>query len=76
MEQTILNGRWDRWWREDRDKEIKVDMEDVNPLSAAQMRGDEDKGYMEEINLPCFRGPDQCKPWVKALKKIIEIDKI
>jgi len=76
VEQAMLNGRWDSWWKEDRDKEIKVDMKDVNPLSAAQMKGVKDKGCMEETSLPCFRGPDQGKPWVKALKDLIEIERL
>jgi len=76
VEQAMLNGRWDSWWSEDRDKVIKVDMKDVSPLSAAQMKGVKDKGCMDEISLPCFRGPDQSKPWVKGLKDMIQIKKL
>lgn len=78
VKQALINGYWDRWWEEDRDKIIKVKMEDVNPLSAGEVKKSYGKGNkaLNETTLPCFRGPHQSRPWVKALKGLIEIDRL
>jgi hypothetical protein len=75
VQQALLNGRFDHWWYEERDKPIKVDRGAITPFSASEVnKGSSNKTVMEEIPLPCFHGPDQSKPWVKLLKGIIEID--
>jgi len=75
VQEVLLNGRFDQWWYEDRDKvTVVVSRESLAPLSAAEVnKGDGTKAIVEEISLPCFHGPDQGKPWVKALKGMIEI---
>ncbi|MBA7600151.1 hypothetical protein ES703_07198 [subsurface metagenome] len=75
IQQALLNGRWDHWWYEERNKPIKVDRGAITPFSASEVnKGSSNKTVMEEIPLPCFHGPDQSKPWVKALKGMIEIN--
>ena len=77
IQQALLNGRWDHWWYEERDKPVKVDRGIITPFSASEVnKGSSNKTVMEEIPLPCFHGPDQSKPWVKVLKGMIEINKL
>jgi hypothetical protein len=73
VKELLMNGIFERWWSEDRDKVVEVPEECVTPLSASEMNKSKGEGMMEEIPLPCFQGPDQQKPWVKALKGLIEI---
>ncbi len=78
VEEVLLNGRFDQWWYEERDKSIvAISRESLAPLSAAEVN----KEYGTEtttgdISLPCFHGPDQGKPWVKALKGMLEIKEL
>jgi hypothetical protein len=78
VEEVLLNGRFDQWWYEDRDKvTVAVSRESLAPLSAAKVnKRDGTKATVEEISLPCFHGPDQGKPWVKALKGMLEIKEL
>jgi len=77
VQQALVNGRFDHWWNEERDKVVKVDRGTITPLSAAQVnKGYSNKTVIEEIPLPCFHGPDQSRPWVKALKGMIKINKL
>jgi hypothetical protein len=78
VKEALLNGYWDMWWEEDRDKTIKVKIEDVEPLSAGEINKSYGKNneIQDETTLPCFRGPHQSRPWVKALKGLIEIDSL
>jgi len=77
IQQALLNGRWESWWYEERNKPVKVDRGAITPLSASEVnKGSSNKTVMEEIPLPCFHGPDQSKPWVKALKGMTKIDRL
>jgi len=77
VEEAFLNGRFDQWWYGDRDKVVEVSRELVTPLSASEMHKNKGKGTVEDtIPLPCFHGPDQGKPWVKALKGMLEIKEL
>lgn len=78
VEEVLLNGRFDQWWYEDRNKAtVAVSRESLAPLSAAEVnREDGTEGMVEEIPLPCFHGPDQGKPWVKMLKGMLEIKEL
>lgn len=78
VQQALVNGRFDQWWYEDRDKPtVAVSRESLAPLSAAEVhKEDGTEGTVEEISLPCFHGPDQGKPWVKALKGMLEIKEL
>jgi hypothetical protein len=77
VEEVLLNGRFDQWWYEDRDKVVEVPRELVTPLSAAEMHKSKGKGVAEDaIPLPCFHGPHQQRPWVKALKGMLEIKEL
>jgi hypothetical protein len=78
VEEVLLNGRFDQWWYEDRDKATgAVSRESLAPFSAAEVnKEDGTEGMVDEIPLPCFHGPDQGKPWVKALKGELEIKEL
>jgi len=77
VEEALLNGRFDQWWYEDRDKVVEVPRELVTPLSAAEMHKKKGEGTVEDvIPLPCFHGPHQQRPWVKALKGMLEIKEL
>lgn len=78
VQQALVNGRFDQWWYEDRDKHREmVCRESIVPLSAAEMHKSEGEGVEEEaISLPCFHGPHQGKPWVKTLKGMLEIKEL
>lgn len=77
VEEILLNGRFDQWWYEDRDKVVEVSRKLVTPLSASEMYKSKGKGTAEDtIPLPCFHGPHQGKPWVKALKDMLEIKEL
>jgi hypothetical protein len=78
VEEAFLNGRFDQWWYEDRDKPREmVCRESIVPLSAAEMHKSKGEGVVEDaIPLPCFHGPHQGKPWVKTLKGMLEIKEL
>ena len=77
VEEVLLNGRFDQWWYEDRDKVVEVPRELVTRLSASEMHKSKGGGTVEDtIPLPCFHGPHQGKPWVKALKGMLEIKEL
>jgi hypothetical protein len=78
VEEVLLNGRFDQWWYEDRDKAtVAVSRGTLAPFSAAEVnKEDGAEGMVEEIPLPCFHGPDQGKPWVKMLKGMLEIKEL
>lgn len=78
VEEVFLNGRFEQWWYEDRDKPREVVCrESIVPLSAAEMHKSKGEGVAEDaIPLPCFHGPHQERPWVKALKGMLEIKEL
>lgn len=77
VEEVLLNGLFDQWWYEDRDKVVEVPRKLVTPLSASEMHKSKGGGTVEDtIPLPCFHGPHQGKPWVKMLKGMLEIKEL
>jgi hypothetical protein len=77
VEEVLLNGRFDQWWYDDRDKVVEVPQKLMTPLSASEMHKSKGRGTVEDtIPLPCFHGPHQGKPWVKALKGMLEIKEL
>lgn len=78
VQQALVNGRFDQWWYEDRNKHREmVCRESIVPLSAADMHKNNGEGAAEDtIPLPCFHGPHQQRPWVKALKGMLEIKEL
>ena len=69
IRQVIANGEWDDWWYEKRDKKIEVKAIFKDPLSAQSFKKQEIVPYVE-ATLPCYRGPDQSKPWVGVLREL------
>ncbi len=69
IRQVIFNGEWDDWWYENREKKIEVKAIFKNPLSATMFKKQEIVPYVE-ATLPCYRGPDQSKPWVGVLREL------
>ncbi|MFQ6610259.1 MAG: ISLre2 family transposase [Fidelibacterota bacterium] len=71
IKETILNGDWNNWWQEDRDKTITIKREWNNPLPATQFkRAAEQKPWLD-TSIPVLEGADQDKPWAGVLRKLI-----
>ena len=70
IRQTIINGQWDNWWYKELNKKIEIKAIFKEPLTAKQMTKKRDIVPFIEAELPCYRGPDQSKPWVGILYKL------
>lgn len=70
IRQTIINGQWDSWWYKERDKKIEIKAIFKKPLTAGDMTKKREIAPFIEAELPCYRGPDQNKPWVGILYKM------
>lgn len=70
IRQVIANGEWDDWWYERRDRKIEIKAVFKEPLSGKQACMPQDMMSYVEATLPCYRGPDQSKPWVGVLKEL------
>jgi hypothetical protein len=71
IKETILNGEWDKWWKTERERNIKVDKYKP-PLSASYFNQETESSPLIEVTIPAFSGPDQGKPWVGVLRKLSE----
>ena len=67
IRQTIINGQWDNWWYKERDKKIEIKAIFKEPITATQMCKKRNITPYIEAELPCYKGPDQSKPWVGVL---------
>ena len=70
IRQTIINGRWENWWYKERDKKIEIKAIFKEPLTAKDMIKRREIMPYVEAELPCYRGPDQGKPWVGVLHEL------
>lgn len=70
IRQTIINGQWDNWWYKERDKKIEIKAVFKRPLTAKEMTKKRRIAPFIETELPCYRGPDQSKPWVGVLYEL------
>jgi len=70
IRQVIFNGEWDDWWYEKRDKKIEIKAIFKKPLTAKQACKRQNVMPYVEATLPCYRGPDQSKPWVGVLREL------
>jgi hypothetical protein len=70
IRQTILNGRWEDWWYKDRGKKIEIKAIFKDTLTAGDMNRRREIAPFIEAELPCYRGPDQSKPWVGILHQL------
>ena len=72
IKETILNREWDKWWKTERERNIKVGKYKP-PLSASYFKQEADTSPLIEVSLPALSGPDQGKPWVGVLRKLSEV---
>jgi hypothetical protein len=70
IRQTIINGQWDDWWYTKRGQTIQINAVFKEPLTATQMNKPCNIAAFIEAELPCYRGPDQSKPWVGILHQL------
>ena len=68
IRQTIENNEWENWWYEKRDQKIEVKAVFKEPLFVRDACRRQELVPYVEATLPCFKGPDQSKPWVATLK--------
>ena len=74
VRQVIANGQWDAWWYEQRDKKIEIKAIFKNPLTAKDACKKQDIVPYVEATLPCYRGPEQSKPWVGVLRELTRVN--
>ena len=72
IKETIINGEWDKWWKTERERNIKVDKYKP-PLPAAYFKKETESSPIIEVTIPAFIGPDQGKPWVGVLRRLTEV---
>ena len=70
IRQTIMNNQWENWWYKERDKKIEIKAIFKKMLTAADMNKRHEIAPFIEAELPCYRGPDQSKPWVGILHEL------
>lgn len=70
IRQVIFNGEWDDWWYKKRDRKIEVKAIFKEPLSCKALCKKQDIMPYIEATLPCYRGPEQSKPWVGVLREL------
>lgn len=70
VRQVIFNREWDDWWYERRDKKIEVNAVFKEPLSSKALCKKQEVMPYIEATLPCYRGPEQSKPWVGVLREL------
>ena len=71
IRQTIANGEWENWWYKERGKKIEIKKAIFKKtLTAADMNKRHKIVPFIEVELPCYRGPDQSKPWVGILQEL------
>jgi hypothetical protein len=73
VRETIINGDWDTWWQDDRDKKIFIKGTWKAPLPATSFKKSGKQGPWIEAKIPAFEGIDQDKPWAGVLRAITEI---
>ena len=73
IRQTIINGQWENWWYKERSKKIEIKAIFKKTLTAADMNKRHKIAPFIEAELPCYRGPDQSKPWVGVLHKLTRL---
>jgi len=73
VKETILNGRWNSWWKEERSHNIKV--KPVKPpLSASFFTKEGPTVPLIQARIPALQGQHQDRPWVGVLRKLAELE--
>jgi hypothetical protein len=70
IKELIINGDWDSWWQEDRDKKIVIREEWREPLPARCFKRAGEQVPWIETAIPALEGRDQDKPWAGVLKEL------
>lgn len=70
IKETIINGDWDNWWKEDRDKTITVNSEWKKPLPATCFKKAAEQNTWLDTAIPALQGVDQDKPWAGILREL------
>ena len=70
IKETIINGDWDNWWQEDRDKKITIESEWKKPLPATCFKRSGEQVPWLETAIPALEGRDQDKPWARVLREL------
>ena len=73
IRQTIANGEWENWWYKERGKKIEIKAIFKKTLTAADMNKHHKIAPFIEAELPCYRGPNQSKPWVGILRDLTRV---
>jgi hypothetical protein len=73
VKETILNGKWDSWWKKQRNHPFKLTP--LNPpLSAACFTQEAYASPVIQARIPALAGPYQNKPWVGVLRKLSQLE--
>jgi len=70
IRQIIANKQWENWWYKERGKKIEIKAIFKKALTAADMNKRHKIAPFIEAELPCYRGPNQSKPWVGILRDL------
>jgi len=70
IRQTIANGEWENWWYKERGRKIEIKAIFKDIITAADMNKRREIAPFIEAELPCYRGPEQSKPWVGILRDL------
>ena len=70
IRQIIMNNQWEDWWYKERGKKIEIKALFKDQLTAADMNQRREIAPFIEAELPCYRGPDQSKPWVGIMREL------
>ena len=69
VKETILNGKWDYWWKKEREHNIKLNPSKL-PLAASSFTKEATSSPVIQARKPALSGPHQDKPWVGVLRKL------
>lgn len=73
VKETILNGKWDSWWKKQRNHPIKLTPLKP-PLSASSFTKEGSSSTVIQARIPALDGPHQDKPWVGVLRKLSQLE--
>ena len=68
-----LNGKWDIWWKKQRNHPIKLTPLKP-PLSASSFTQETASSAVISVRIPALAGPDQAKPWVGIILKLTQLE--
>jgi len=73
VKETILNGKWDSWWKKERNYPIKLTPLKP-PLSASCFTKESSSSAVIQAKIPALDGPNQAKPWIGVLRKLSQLE--